>query len=126
MLAALALLGGCGGPEPVALRSGTQAAGVPPGVDGRYRGTARLARAADRLCPRSGPRVYELRGGEVTLAYSGGGRSRVPLTAAVQPDGRFRESDGEGTLEGQVSDGRMQVAIASPQCEHRWMMRRVP
>lgn len=99
--------------------------GPPPGVDGRYRGTARLVRG-DRFCPKSGPRVYEVTGGVVTLAYSAGGRSRVPLTAPIQPDGRIQASDGAGTLEGQLKGDTIEVTIASRQCEHRWTLRKVP
>ncbi len=122
LLLAGLLLAGCGGPKPIVLQRPPEA---PVSVDGRYRGTARLVRAADRFCPRSGPRVYQLSGGEVTLSYSGGGRSRVPLSATVQPDGRFRASDGEGTLEGQVEDRVLEITVSSEQCEHRWTMRRI-
>ena len=116
----LPLLGAC------AQQAATVAtAAPPPGIDGRYRGTARLVRG-DRLCPRSGPRVYELQNGTVTLAYSAGGRARVPLTAQVQSNGRIETSDGVGTLDGQISNGNLEVTIASQQCEHRWTMRLVP
>ena len=121
-LSLLALLGACARtPPPVA----EAPPGPPPGIDGRYRGTARLVRG-DRYCPRSGPRVYELQNGTVTLAYSGGGRRRVPLSGQVQPDGRVQASDGEGTLDGQLVDGRLEITIASLQCEHRWTMRQIP
>ncbi len=121
-LATFTLFSGCGGPKPIVLQRPPE---PPPGIDGRYRGTARLVRAENRSCPRSGPRVYQLTGGEVTLSYSGGGRARVPLTAAVQPDGRFRTSDGEGTLEGQAEDGMLEITISSEQCEHHWTMRKI-
>ena len=94
-------------------------------MDGRYRGTARLVRG-DRLCPRSGPRVYEVQNGVVSLAYSAGGRNRLPLSADIRSDGRIQASDGAGTLEGQLSNGTLEVTIASNQCEHRWTMRKVP
>lgn len=100
------------------------AAGPPPGIDGRYRGTARLIEG-DRLCPRSGPRVYEVQDGVVTLAYSAGGRRRVPLTATVAGDGRVQASDGQGTIDGQLHDGVLEVTIKSAQCEHRWNLRQV-
>ncbi len=97
----------------------------PPEANGRYRGTARLVRAEIATCPRSGSRVYEVQGGQVTLSYSGGPRQRVPLTADIRPDGRFQASDGVGTMEGQVQDGRLEVTIASNLCEHRWTLTRV-
>ena len=83
-LALLSLLAACGGPQPIVLQRPPE---PPSGIDGRYRGTARLMRAADRYCPRSGPRIYQLTGGEVTLSYSGPGHARIPLTAPI-PAGR--------------------------------------
>jgi hypothetical protein len=94
-------------------------------VDGRYRGTARLIRG-DRFCPKSGPRVYEVQGGVVTLSYSAGGRARAPLTAPIGSDGRIQATDGVGTLEGALNNGSIEVTIASKQCEHRWTLRKVP
>lgn len=119
-LAALSLLAACA-QRPVVAEAPP---GPPPGIDGRYRGTARLVRG-DRLCPRSGPRVYELNNGTVTLAYSAGGRRRVPLSAQVQGDGRIQASDGEGVLDGQLANGLLEITISSRQCEHRWTMRQV-
>jgi hypothetical protein len=94
-------------------------------IDGRYRGTVRLIRAAGPYCPRSGARVLEVARGTVSLSYSSGPRQRVSLTAQVAPDGRIQASDGEGTLEGQVANGRLDVTVASRQCEHRWSLARV-
>ena len=120
-LAAIGLLAACTrAPVPGAQVSSEP----PPGIDGRYRGTARLVRG-DRACPRSGPRVYELNSGTVTLSYSAGGRRRVPLSAQVQGDGHLQASDGEGTLEGQLSNGVLEITIASRQCEHRWTLHQV-
>ena len=116
-------LAACATPPRVAEQSSPQ---PPSGVDGRYRGTARLVHAADRYCPRSGPRVYEVQGGIVTLSYQGPGRSRVPLTAPIQPDGTFDTSDGEGRLQGRVQDGLLEMTIASQLCEHRWTMHLIP
>ena len=121
VLACLTLLAACG-PKPIVLQRPPE---PPSGIDGRYRGTARLVRAVDRYCPRSGPRVFQLSDGDITLSYSGAGRERIPLTAAVQPDGRFRTSDGEGTLEGQVENGMLEITISSGQCEHHWTMRKI-
>ena len=99
--------------------------GPPPGVEGRYRGTARLVRG-DRFCPKSGPRVYQVVNGAVSLAYSSGGRARVTLTADIQPNGDIRASDGVGTLDGHLRDGLLEITITSQQCEHYWNMRKVP
>ncbi len=108
------------------------AAGPPPGIDGRYRGTARLVVSHSRFCPRSGPRIYEVDNGQVTLAYSTVPLSararpeRVPLTAPIQADGRIQASDGTGTIDGQVHDGLLEVTVASAECEHRWTLHKVP
>ncbi len=121
--AALLLLAGlasCGKPQPIVLQP---QASPPPGVDTRYRGTARLVRADNRFCPRSGPRVYEVQNGAVTLSYQAAGRARVPLTAEIRPDGTFETSDGEGRLQGQLVNGVLEMTISSRFCEHRWTMR---
>jgi len=94
-------------------------------MDGRYRGTVRLIRAAGPYCPRSGARVLEVSNGAVSLSYSVAPRQRVSLTAQIDADGRIQASDGEGTMEGQVSNGRLEVTVASRQCEHRWTLTRV-
>ncbi|MDT7952711.1 MAG: hypothetical protein RQ966_14505 [Acetobacteraceae bacterium] len=123
LLAAAAglLMAGCAAkPEPIVLRPPPA---PPSGIEGRYRGTARLIRSDNRYCPRSGPRVYELQNGAVTLSYQGPGRTRVPLTAPVGPDGKFDISDGEGRLEGKAADGTLVMTIASQFCEHHWTMR---
>jgi hypothetical protein len=104
---------------------------APSGVDGRYRGTTRLVRSDSQFCPRSGPRLFELERGEVTLAYTappmrGSRPERVPLTAVVQPDGRLQASDGVGTIDGQLRNGLLEITVASQICEHRWTLRRVP
>lgn len=95
------------------------------GLDGRYRGTARLIRAAGPHCPRSGARVLDVYRGAVSLSYSAGPRRRVPLAAPIGPDGRIQASDGEGTMEGQLAQGRLEVTVASRQCEHRWTLVKV-
>ena len=121
-------MAGCATPKPPP----PMAPPAPPsGIEGRYRGTARLVRAGSRFCPRSGPRVYELENGQVTLAYStesrpGARPERVPLTAQVQPDGQIQTSDGTGTLDGALHDDVLEITISSALCEHRWTMRKVP
>jgi hypothetical protein len=120
----LAALAGCGsGPKPIVLSP----AAVSPaqGVDGRYRGTVRLVRAAGPYCPRSGARVLEISGGNVSLSYSAAPRQRVSRIAQSGPDGRIQASDGEGTMEGQLANGRLEITVASRQCEHRWTLTRV-
>lgn len=100
--------------------------GAPASADGRYRGTVRLVRAESPFCPRSGPRVLEVRGGSITLSYSGDTpRSRVPLTALIDGDGRIQASDGVGAMDGQLRDGQLGVTITSRTCEHRWNMSKV-
>lgn len=119
-----AALAGCAAPPPPAPVV-EAVPSPPPGTDGRYRGTARLVRAENNFCPRSGPRTLEVSGGTVTLSYSVPPRQRVPLTADIQADGRVTAEDGEGRLEGQVLDGRLEVTISSGMCEHRWTMTRM-
>ena len=97
----------------------------PAGVDGRYRGTVRLIRAAGPYCPRSGARVLEVYGSNISLSYSAAPRQRVSLTAQVAPDGRIQASDGEGSLEGQLANGRLEITVASRLCEHRWTLTRM-
>lgn len=120
-----AVLAACApSPAPIVLRP-AQPVQTATGVDGRYRGTVRLVTANVATCPRSGPRVYQVQNGQVTLAYNAGPRQRVPLTADIGPDGRIQASDGTGSMEGQLRDGRLEVTIASSLCEHRWTMTRV-
>lgn len=97
--------------------------GPPNGIEGRYRGTARLIRSDNRYCPRSGPRVYEVQNGAITLSYQGAGRVRVPLTAPIGGNGEFDTSDGQGRLQGTVENGNLSMTIASQYCEHHWTMR---
>jgi len=121
-----ALLAACSpAAKPIVLRPHAAAAAPVSGMDGRYRGTVRLIRAAGPYCPRSGARVLEVSHGAVSLSYSVAPRQRVSLTAQIDADGRIQASDGEGTMEGQVSNGRLEVTVASRQCEHRWTLTRV-
>ena len=118
----LTALAACGQrAQPIVL----QPQGPPPGTDGRYRGTARLVRAAGATCPRSGARVLEVRGGSITLSYQAGPRNRQPLTAEVGGDGRIQASDGVGMMEGTLAEGRLEVTIGSALCENRWTLTRV-
>lgn len=120
-----ALLAACGpADKPIVLRPPAPVSPV-AGLNGRYRGTARLIRAAGSYCPRSGARVLDVYRGTVSLTYSAASRQRVPLTAQVDPDGRIQASDGEGTMEGQLVHGRLEVTVASRQCEHHWALTKV-
>jgi len=120
----LTALAGCGsGAKPIVLSPA--AANPSPGIDGRYRGTVRLVRAAGPYCPRSGARVLDVSRGAVSLSYSVAPRQRVSLMAQIGPDGHIQASDGEGTMEGQVANGRLELTVASRQCEHRWTLTRV-
>ena len=117
-------LAGCAAPQPPPIKL-TPPPPPPSGIEGRYRGTARLIRSDNRYCPRSGPRVYEVQNDVVTLSYQGPGRGRVALTAPIQPNGDFDISDGEGRLQGHVGDGALVATIASASCEHHWTMQLV-
>ena len=118
----LLALASCAAPKPPPIRLKPQP-GPPAGIEGRYRGTARLIRSDNRYCPRSGPRVYEVQNGVLTISYQGAGRQRVPLTAPIMPNGDFDISDGEGRLQGHLGDGSLTFTIASQYCEHHWTMR---
>lgn len=122
-LAVAVAVGACGpAAKPIVL---APPAGPPPATDGRYRGTVRLVRAEGATCPRSGARVLEVSGGQVRLSYSVPPRQRVQLTAQIDADGRIQASDGEGMIDGQLSGGKLEITIASRQCEHRWTLNRV-
>lgn len=123
--ASAALLGACAAASPVSESAVAHVPEPPAGVDGRYRGTARLIRAETGACPRSGPRTLEVSGGAITLSYSTPPRNRTPLTAPIQADGRIEAGDGVGSMEGHARDGRLEVTIASGMCEHRWTLTKV-
>ncbi len=120
LLAGLLLAGCASKPAPIQLRPPPEA---PSGIEGLYRGTARLIRADNRFCPRSGPRTYQLRNGVVTLSYQGAGRARVSLSAPIDGNGEFDTSDGEGRLQGRAVNGSLIITIGSQYCEHHWTMR---
>ena len=124
LLLLAASLAACGAPDkPIVLRP---PAPVPAaGTDGHYRGTARLIRAAGPSCPRSGARVLDVYRSTVSLSYNAAPHGRVPLTAQIGPDGRIQASDGEGMMDGQLAHGRLEVTVASRQCEHRWTLTKV-
>jgi len=117
------VLAGCAAEKRITL---SPAAAPPTDIDGRYRGTVRLVRANSPSCPRSGPRVLQITGGRVALAYNVAARQRQELVTTIEGDGTIRASDGVGTMEGRVADGRLDLTIASAICEHRWSMTHVP
>ncbi len=118
------MLAACGSPaRPIVLRPASVNPAI--GVDGRYRGTVRLIRAAGSYCPRSHPLVLEITGSTISLSYSVAPRQRVSLTAQIASDGRIQASDGEGTMEGQLTNGRLEITVASRPCEHRWTLTRM-
>ncbi len=124
LLLLAASLAACGSPDrPIVLRPPAPVSVA--GLDGHYRGTARLIRAAGPGCPRSGARTLDVYRGTVSLSYSAAPRGRVPLTAHVGSDGRIQASDGEGMLDGQLAQGRLEVTVASRLCEHRWTLTKV-
>ena len=117
-----AALAGCAAPPPAAA---PQAPARPADVDGRYRGTARLIRAEQAGCPRSGARVLQVRGATVTMSYMMAPRQLGQLTADIQPNGSIQASDGLGTLDGTLRDGQLELTITSPMCENHWSLTRV-
>ncbi len=108
------MLTACGSPAPPIVLRPPAASLTPGAVDGRYRGTVRLVRAAGPYCTRSGARVLEISGSTISLSYNVAPRQRVSLTAQVASDGRI-----------QVANGRLEITVASRQCEHRWTLVRV-
>lgn len=100
-------------------------ASPPAGIQGRYRGTARLIRAAGPGCPRSGARVLEVAGDSLTLSYRLSVRQLVQLRAPIGPDGGIHASDGAGSIEGQIGGGKLTVTVASRMCENHWIMTKV-
>ncbi len=117
----MVLLAGCA-PQQIVLQPPP---GPPPGTDGRYRGTVRLVRADTPSCPKSGPRVLQIAGGSLSLAYTMAPRQRETLTTTIQGDGGIHANDGVGTMEGQLRDGLLEVTIASRWCEHRWTLNHI-
>jgi hypothetical protein len=127
-LVTLAALGACARtppprpPEPAPVQA---PAPVASSVDGRYRGTARLVRAENRFCSRSGARTLEIDNRTVTLSYRESPRQLAMLTAVAEPDGRLHAEDGVGTLDGRLADGQLDVTVSSPMCENHLSLTKV-
>ncbi len=109
---------------PAAQQAGAPTPAAPDGIDGRYRGIARLTRATVRGCPRSGARVVTIEGNALSLNYRGPSTSYA-LAAVVGPDGSIHGSDGRGTIEGQISGRHMDVTVSSQYCETRYALDRI-
>ena len=123
-LLGVALAAGCAAPKPPAPPQPAPVAKAPEQVDGRYRGIARLTRAEGRGCPRSGNRIVTVEGNALSLPYRGPTASYA-LAATVGPDGGIHGSDGRGTIEGQVTDGHMDLTVSSQYCEVRYALERM-
>ena len=97
----------------------------PPGIEGRYRGTARLVRASGAGCPRSGARVLEVSGDQLLLSYRVNARRLVQLAAPIASDGTIHGSDGTGTIDGKIGDNQLDVTVSSAACENHWVLTKV-
>ena len=115
-------MGACAAPAAQQAAAPTPAA--PEGIDGRYRGIARLTRAMIRGCPRSGARVVTIEGNALSLNYRGATASYA-LAAVVGPDGGIHGSDGRGSIEGQVSARHLDITVSSQYCEVRFALDRI-
>ncbi len=115
-------MAGCAAPAVQQATAPTPAA--PEGIDGRYRGIARLTRATIAGCPRSGSRIVTIEGNALSLNYRGP-RASYALAAVVGPDGSVHGSDGAGTIEGQISGRHLDVTVSSQYCELRYALDRI-
>ncbi len=113
-------LAGCAAPAP------TPAAAIPARlpaqtINGQYRGIARLVRATRPGCPRSGSRIITVEGNALSLNYWGASVAYA-LPATVAPDGSIHASDGRGSIDGQITDGHMDLTVASDFCAVRYSL----
>jgi hypothetical protein len=122
VVAGVAGLAACATPAPPVAQAPVPAA--PAGIDGRYRGIARLVRATVAGCPRSGPRNVTVEGNALSLTYRGP-RVSYALAAVVGPDGSIHGSDGRGSIDGQISGKHMDLTVASDFCEVRYALDRM-
>ena len=107
-----------------AAQQATPTPAAPEGIDGRYRGIARLTRATIAGCPRSGARVVTVEGNALSLNYRGQ-RASYALAAVVGPDGSIHGSDGSGTIEGQIAGRHVDITVSSQFCEMRYALDRI-
>ena len=118
---AVTALAACAAP---AQQQAARTPAAPEGIDGRYRGIARLTRATIAGCPRSGARIVTIEGNALSLNYRGP-RASYALAAVVGPDGSIHGSDGRGTIEGQVSGRHVDITVSSQYCEVRYALERI-
>ncbi len=97
---------------------------APEGIDGRYRGIARLVRASIGGCPRSGSRIVTIEGNALSLPYRGPTASYA-LAAVVDPSGSVHGSDGRGNIDGRISGRHMDLTVSSDYCEVRYALDRL-
>ncbi|WP_158745570.1 hypothetical protein [Acidisphaera sp. L21] len=114
-----AALAACAAPQPLPTATETRAA--PEGIDGRYRGIARLTRATVAGCPRSGSRVVTISGNALSLNYRGQ-RASYALAAIVGPDGSVHGSDNTGTIDGQITGRHLDLSVSSQYCDVRYAL----
>ena len=69
--------------------------------------------------------MLEVVGDSLTLSYRVTARQLVQLTAPIGPDGTIHADDGNGTIDGKVGDGRLEVTVSSRMCENHWIMTKV-
>ena len=93
-------------------------------IDGQYRGVARLVRATRAGCPHSGNRTVTVEGNALSLNYWGA-RVAYALPATVAPDGSIHASDGRGSIDGKISDGHMDLTVASEYCALRYALNKI-
>ena len=94
---------------------------APEGVDGQYRGIARLVQASIAGCPRSGSRLVTVESNALSLTYRGPTASYA-LAAVVDPDGSIHGSDGRGSIDGKITGRHMDLIVSSQYCEVRYAL----
>ena len=119
-MALLAGLAGCAAPtpKPVAAIAAPRSAKT---MNGQYHGIARLVRATRSGCPRSGSRTVTVAGNALSLNYWGASVAYA-LPATVAPDGSIHASDGRGSIDGQITNGHMDLTVASDFCAVRYSL----
>lgn len=77
-----------------------------------------------RGCPRSGPRLITVENETLSLTYRGPTVSYA-IVGTVGPDGSIHGGDGRGTIEGQITNGHMDLTVSSAYCEVRYALERM-
>ncbi len=122
LLAAVAIAS-CAAPRRPPAASAAPSRAAAQETEGQYRGIARLTRASIRGCPRSGGRTVIVEGNALSVPYRGATASH-PLAATIGPDGSIHGSDGQGTVEGQITGRHMDLTVSSDDCELRYALDR--